>query len=351
VRSLYIAATEESAGKTTLAVGLCLALRERGIDAGYFKPVGAAGDADSAGPDTDAAFVADVLGLDDDPLDLCPLALSENTVATRPEAVDAAPLVVARTAFDRVAAGHDLLVCEGLGELWQGRFLEVSGADVASALELPTLIVARFAGTRQLDDICYVQDSLRERLLGVVFTKVPQTRIDAVQTDYAAFLERNGISVYGVIPANERLAAVPVGVIAAELGGRVICGEDAADELAETYLIGAMSPEHALAYFERTPNKVVVVGGDRDDLMMAALQTSTAALVLTGTFEPGAEVIERATAQGVAVISVPDDTVVAADGLRRLFGRISVHEQSKIDLVERLVADSVEVGQLLDDLA
>ena len=351
MRSLYVAATEESAGKTTLAVGLCLALRERGIDAGYFKPVGLADEAEASGPDADAAFVGGVLGLDEDPLELCPLALSESAVVARPKPVDAAPLVVARTAFDRVAAGHEVLVCEGLGELWQGRFLEVSGADVSSALDLPTLIVARFAGTRQLDDIRYVQDSLRDRLLGVVFTQVPQTRIEAVQTDYAAYLERNGISVYGVIPANVRLAAVPVGVIAAELGGRFISGEDAAESLAETYLIGAMSPEHALAYFERTPNKVVVVGGDRDDLMMAALETSTTALVLTGTFEPGAEVIERAQTQGVAVISTPDDTVSAADGLRRLFGRISVHEQSKIDLIERLVAESVDVGLLLDDLA
>ena len=63
MRSLYIAATEESAGKTTLAVGLCLALRERGIDAGYFKPVGLADGSDAARPDADAAFVAGVLGL------------------------------------------------------------------------------------------------------------------------------------------------------------------------------------------------------------------------------------------------------------------------------------------------
>ena len=28
-------------------------------------------------------------------------------------------------------------------------------------------------------------------------------------------------------------------------------------------MIGAMSPEHALRYFQLTPNKVVIVGGDR----------------------------------------------------------------------------------------
>ena len=40
LKSLYIASTQGSGGKTTIAVGLCLALRKRGLNAGYFKPVG-----------------------------------------------------------------------------------------------------------------------------------------------------------------------------------------------------------------------------------------------------------------------------------------------------------------------
>ena len=40
LKSLYIASTQGSGGKTTIAVGLCVALRRRGLVAGYFKPVG-----------------------------------------------------------------------------------------------------------------------------------------------------------------------------------------------------------------------------------------------------------------------------------------------------------------------
>jgi BioD-like phosphotransacetylase family protein len=40
LKSLYIASTQGSGGKTTIAVGLCVALRRRGLQAGYFKPVG-----------------------------------------------------------------------------------------------------------------------------------------------------------------------------------------------------------------------------------------------------------------------------------------------------------------------
>ena len=40
MRSIYVASTEGSAGKTTLSLGILSALRQHGVDAGYFKPVG-----------------------------------------------------------------------------------------------------------------------------------------------------------------------------------------------------------------------------------------------------------------------------------------------------------------------
>ena len=62
LRSLYIASTQGSGGKTTIAVGLCLALRRRGINAGYFKPVGTlASHLTGVLLDEDASFVAELL--------------------------------------------------------------------------------------------------------------------------------------------------------------------------------------------------------------------------------------------------------------------------------------------------
>ncbi len=354
MRSLYIAATEASAGKTTLSLGLCRVLRSRGVDVGYFKPVGSAPDGpldDADAPDDDAAFVAGVLDLPDDPRDLCPLRMDESSLKPSRPSAGSDPRAVLREAYASVAAHHDLLVCEGLGEIWQGRFLRISGADVVGLLDLPTVLVARFTGARQLDDVFYVHDAIKGRLRGVIFNMVPETRVDAVEQRLSPLLAENHVPSFGLLPVETKLAAVPIGVVAARLNGRFLVGEGNADRLAETYLIGAMSPEHALAHFERAPNKIVVVGGDRDDLILTALQTSTAALVLTGEFTPGADVIDLAASLGVALISVTQDTVRTADVLRRLFGSLRVHEPSKTALIERLVAERVDVDGLLAELA
>ena len=75
------------------------------------------------------------------------------------------------------------------------------------------------------------------------------------------------------------------------------------------------------------------------------------ALVLTGSFLPSAEVLQQARKAGVAAISVSGDTVAAADGLRRMFGRLRVQEHSKIDRIRELVDEHVDVDGLLAALA
>jgi hypothetical protein len=255
------------------------------------------------------------------------------------------------SAFERVRGRRDLVICEGLGEVWQGRFLRSSGADVVVRLDLAAILVARFAGARLLDDICYVKDGLKERLLGAVFNMVPESRIGLVKGEYARFLAEQDITTYGVLPASKRLAAVTVAEIVAALGATYICGQEHGDAMAETYLIGAMSPEHAMRYFQNAANKVVVVGGDRAEIILAALETPTAAIVLTGSYVPSPAVLARAEELGVPIVSVATDTVSATDGIRRLFGRLGVHDKRKIELIADEISSNVDLDRLVADLA
>jgi BioD-like phosphotransacetylase family protein len=351
LRSLYIASTQGGGGKTTIAVGLCLALRGRGLDAGYFKPVGTL--ATQEGDrlfDEDAAFVAGLLGLEDDPADICPVVLDEDALHDVLEGSEVDAMSRVQAAYARISEGKDVVVCEGLGEIWQGRFLRTSGAEVVRQLDLKTLLVAKFAGARLLDDIIYVKDALKDHLLGVLFNMVPESRLGLVRGQYTRFLATAGVTSYGALASNSRLSAVSVDEIVDALEGTFVCGEQYGESLVETYMIGAMSPEHALRYFQLTPNKVVIVGGDRAEIILAALDTPTVALVLTGNYVPSPAVLERAEERGVPLISVECDTVSAADGLRRVFGRLRVKERAKIELIAELIDESVDLERLVTDL-
>ena len=81
MRSLYIASTQGGGGKTTIALGLALALRRRGLSVGYFKPVGTlAAQSGDLLLDEDATFVAGLLDLEEAPADICPVVLDEDAL-------------------------------------------------------------------------------------------------------------------------------------------------------------------------------------------------------------------------------------------------------------------------------
>jgi len=350
-RSLYIASTQGSGGKTTIAVGLCMALRSRGLNAGYFKPVGTlAAHAGDVLLDEDAEFVAELLELEDDLTDICPVVLDEDALHDVLAGTEVDAMARVKSAYERIRAGRDIVVCEGLGEIWQGRFLRTSGAEVVAELDLGTLLVAKFAGARLLDDIIYVKDALKQHLLGVIFNMVPESRLALVKDEYTRFLAKNDIESYGALVSSAMLSSVSVAEIVEALDGTFVTGERYGERAAETYMIGAMSPEHALRYFQLTPNKVVIVGGDRAEIVLAALDTPTVAVVLTGNYVPSPAVLERAEERGVPLISVESDTVSAADGMRRLFGRLRVKERTKIELIAKLIDESVDLDRLVSDL-
>ncbi len=351
MRSLYIASTQGSGGKTTIALGLALAMRRRGLSVGYFKPVGTlAAQTGDVLLDEDAAFVADLLDLHETPADICPVVLDEDALhdVLAGSEVDAMSRVT--SAYERIREGKDVVVCEGLGEIWQGRFLRTSGAEVVKQLDLMTLLVAKFAGARLLDDIIYVKDALKKHLLGVLFNMVPESRLALVRDQYTRFLAKSGVTSYGALASNARLSAVSVAEIVEALNGTYVCGEEYGGRLVETYMIGAMSPEHALRYFQLTPNKVVIVGGDRAEIVLAALDTPTVAVVLTGNYVPSPAGLARAEERGVPLVSVETDTVSAADGMRRLFGRLRVKDRTKIDLIAKLIEEQVDLDRLVHDL-
>jgi hypothetical protein len=138
------------------------------------------------------------------------------------------------------------------------------------------------------------------------------------------------------------LNAVSVRDLVEATDGEVLCCRDRLDELAEHILIGAMNPEMALRYFQRTPNKVVITGGDRADIHLAALQTSTRCLVTTGGLYPSERLLVVAEERRVPVVLVSMDTSRAARICEDVRANMSLHSPKKIKRVVDLVNANVD---------
>jgi BioD-like phosphotransacetylase family protein len=118
------------------------------------------------------------------------------------------------------------------------------------------------------------------------------------------------------------------------------------EELVENFSIGAMDVDSALKYFRRTPNKAVITGGHRSDIQLAALETSTKCLVLTGDLLPNSLIISKARLSGVPLISVKHDTLATVELLEGMLGKARIREESKVARARQLMDAYFDYGLL-----
>ncbi len=338
MNALYIGSTAGNSGKSMITMGLGLRLKEQGRKVGYLKPVGRSPiTLQGRLADGDAEFMKQVLGLDE-PLDaLCPVVVTQDLVAQglRGEVPDLLPPI--REALGRVAQGKDVVLVGGAGSLTEGMFLGIAGLRLVKTLNLPVLLIDPYQTEVCVDCILSAREALGDRLLGVVLNRVTPASLAEVSGAVVPFLRRRGIPVLGTVPHDLLLDAITVRQIHGVLGGRVLCGEDRLDEFVERFTVGAMDVEGALSYFSRQSNKAVITGGHRSDILMAALETSTRCLVLTGGQAPNDLIVSRAVERGIPILVVPYDTLTTVEKLEGVLGRIRIREERKVARARQLI--------------
>ncbi len=344
---LYIAAVEEKAGKTFLAVGLCRALAARGTEGTYGKPVGRANIYREGRPfDRDGVVVAEALGLGD-PEKLVGLVGGEHPRAwTRPAGT-----------WERIRAlaeqPGEVQILEGREWLGRGLLSGLWDVAIASQLGASLLLVANYRGESSVDQVLAAVRLVGDEapLTGVVLNQVSvDTELEEVRGYVAPYLEDKGIPVLGLIPFERRLRAVRIGYLVEVLGAQPVVTGNLDGEV-ERFLVGAMRGETALRHMRRIPGQLAVVtGGDRTDIQTAALAVPRVrALILTGGLRPERSVLTQAAEQHVTVVITSQDTMTVAEGAERLVGR-SPLGKGQLELVDGLIADGLELERLVETL-
>lgn len=353
MKSLFILSTKPYAGKNLIAVGIGLSLKEKGMKVGYFKPLGVfptkVGDVLT---DADVLFFKEAISLKD-PLELfCPVVLDETLLEAvfknKVRGLDEKIIM----AFKKISRNKDLILAMGIGSIHCGSFLGLSEEVIIHKLGSHAVLVDKPEPNdfESLDGCIRCKAQLGNKLIGVVFNKVKPNLFDYVNGKIVPFLKKKQIETLGVIPQDTILNAVTVGELKDALMGRLICCGDKEDELVEHFLIGAMNVESALKYFRRVPNKAVITGGDRSDIQLAALETSTRCLILTGDLYPDDIIISKAEEKGVPILVVPTDTLTTVDRFEALPGHLSLRNKSKAKRAKELIERRLDLSRIMERL-
>lgn len=349
--TLYVASTETFVGKSATCVGLIDRARRDGFSVGYMKPVSVSVTrTEGAVLDEDADFIRKHFGLKDALDKIAPVLVTQRVVEgiIRGQGADHAKRL--NDAYLNVSRDKDLMVLEGANHWAEGSLVDLSADQVSDMLQAPVLLISRYRTTLALDAILAVQRYLGDRLLGVLLNGVEEPQLDFVRSRVVPFLEKRDIPVFATLAQDPQLAGVTVADLHEHLGGQLIGNSAWTSKLVEHLLIGAMGADAALSHFRRRTNKAVFTGGDRVDLQLAALETSTSVLVLTGNIRPAPLVLDRAEDREVPIIMVADDTLTTVERAEGIFGHIRFKQDSKIARFTGLLDESFDFARLYDEL-
>ncbi len=350
MKSLYITSVEPYSGKTAVCLALGQILQSEGHSLAYLKPVSTQPWRTPEGKlaDEDAVFVHKSLSLEGDPLEAAPVIVTPTTLRNRLKGVDGEDLIKKiEQCAEQAGKDKDVLLLEGGASLREGYAMGLSNLHVAQVLGAPALVIVPYRGEMRLvDDVLTARFRLGEQLLGIILNQVPEEGREFLN-DYALpFLEAKGIHVLGALPSVPRLSALSVGELVELLDAEVLTENLDPDALAESLTVGAMTAEAALSRFRRYTNKAVITGGDRTDIQLAALETSTVVLILTGNLHPSPLIIKQSEQLGVPILLVKDNTMETVNQIEEAHGKTRLGQPEKLKTFLKLLKENTELKEI-----
>lgn len=347
-KRLLIGSMDAYGGKSVTALGMASQFRGCGVQFAYGKPLNIAENKQEVlEADREVAFVCESLNLDASQffptvLTLTPEAMHEWMTTAKPMQGRIKLLEAAATLQE-----VDVLLLEGPSTMSEGTLCGLSLLQQAEALEAHVLLVTRCHSSAAVDTLLCAKSILGDRLLGVVLNDIPESFTKTVQQTLVPFLEQQNILVFGQIPRHRLLRSISVRELKRQLNAELLCGGERLDLMVEQLKIGAMNVNSALRFFNKGSNMAVVTGGDRTDIQLAALESSTHCLILTGHFLPNSIVIQRAEDLEIPILSVDLDTLTTVEIVDRAFDQARLTESIKVDCIQHLFSEYADSQRLL----
>lgn len=349
MKNLYITGVAGS-GKTAIALGIALKLKKEGYHVTYFKPVGNRPKF-NGNVDNDALLMHEILDIQSDVKKIVPFTAGTSYLSglkNRELAIEGV-----KQAYQEISKDADLVIIDGAAFPHAGAAYGLDAVSLACLFDASVINIIKLENDLSADQAIYWNNDFVSRglsVIGHIFNNVPRQLLSKTEGVFKPILESMGCATLGLIPKRPEIASPTVSEYYEALGGELLTGEDKLDLLVEEVIVGAMTMESALKYLRRSANKAIILGGDRADLALATLETSTSALILTGGLYPDVKVISRAAEKGVPVILVHSDTYTTIEKLSEVSRRIRPDDAKGISIAVENIEQHCDWQNLIGSL-
>ncbi len=344
-KKLFIAATGQNCGKTTISLSLMHLARKQYGRVGYIKPLGPkCQDFDGIIVDKDAALMARVFGQEKQIALMSPLVLGKG--ATRRfldgEQTTAWAADTIQRACRELEAQCDLLLIEGAGHGGVGSVVGLNNADMARMLGAPVVMVAGGGIGNVIDSVrmnlaLYEQEGVKVKLL-LVNRMLPEKRHSSL-----AYLDKyfapKGITVSGAFDYSPVLANPTLQHLAKLLGEPLQGDQGQRHRIIHHIQLGAASSQKVIDNLK--DSTLLLTTSSRDELLVTlsslynipAFQDKIAGIVIPGHAPVSAITQRIIDDSGIPHIRIARTTAEVYSALTDHISKITHEDTEKISLV------------------
>jgi len=346
---LLFTSNQPFSGKSSICVGIGSILINTGLKVGYMKPMGTSfvkvGDIVT---DEDAQYISKILGIKNDLTDISPVILSEDSYKNflKDNKYNSNFLDKISKSFDNIKKEKDVVLLEGGKSIEDGISFGISSREICNKIKAKTIVILKYL-PEIVDQILFYKEYFNNNFGGIIINQIPEESIVYLKDFILPYLSNKKINVFGCVTSDKILSSLSIKEISSHLDGKILSAKDKLDELVETFMLGAMGQEQAIKFFRMKTNKAVITGGDRADIQLAALETDTKCLILTGNFQPSSVILGRAEEIGIPIILVKYDTITTVEKLNIIIGHTRFHEFKKIDKIIQITKEFIDIESLI----
>ncbi len=359
MKKIFIAATKQNDGKTTVSLGLIANFQNLFKKVAFIKPIGQRYlEEEGLKIDEDSLLIEEVCGIKCGLKDMSPIAVEKGFTEkyiSHPDKESITSQI--REAFKHVSKGQDLVIIEGTGHAGVGSVFDHSNAYVSRLLGSKVILISSGGIGRPIDEIV-LNKALFEKegvkVLGVIINKVLAEKFDKINRLVRKGLERKGVKVLGVIPYNPSLSLPTIEQVLEETNFELICGRDYLEKYISRVMVGAMQPKDAIKYI--VDGGLLITPGDREDMIMTALgcyrdddkeRLRISGIILSGGILPDKSTLDSLNKSGIPVLLAKNDTYDVASTIHDLTVKIRPCDTAKINAVIKLIKGNVDLDAIL----
>jgi len=360
--AIFIAATGQNVGKSTLSLGIIAALKKRYPSVGFIKPMGQQHVRinDEIIVDKDVVLFKEHFKLKSDWKDMSPVIVPAGfTRDFIDHKVDASKLIEnIETSFKKIYQENAFTVVEGTGHVGVGSILGLNNAKIAAMLGVDMVIIASGGLGSTFDELSLNIALCREHganIRGVILNRVHDNKRAMIEEYFPKVLEKWNIPLLGIVPFNDLLNTPAIEDFETLFNAELISGKKHRYRHFQHPRLVAGSLE---SYMEEIlPNELIITPASREDIILKTLEKHSevrkkdgvdleGGIILTGRQSPSQKIVETIKEHDIPTLYAPICSYDAMKMITSFIAKTRTGDTVKIERAIRLAEEYVDFNLL-----